>query len=290
MGDRSGVGGERDRTGGSEDHDGDPPWGSFPPGRLPGFFMGMSRAVPPWPVVKQLAYPLRRLARRQLEGPVDARLWGHRLRFHPTGNVSEGRLLFMPELWDRSERAILREHARPGTVFVDVGANFGAYTWWLLHLLGPDCAILALEPDPEMMARLRFNVRENGWDNVTLLACAAGDREGTAILRIDGRNRGENRLDGESSDQPGEEVAVRPLHALVRESGLSRIDILKIDIEGLEPRVLGAFFREADPSLWPKLLLTEWQGGPEYGELDRQLREAGYRDLKRTRLNRILTR
>ncbi len=271
--------------------EGDPPWGTHHPGVLPGLLVAVTRTIPGWPLVRQVAFPLRRLARRRMRGPVDARLWGLRLRFNPAGNVSEGRLLFMPHLWDRTEREVLRAHARPGAVFVDVGANFGGYTWWMLHLLGRDCTVLALEPDPELNARLRWNLLENGRDDVRVLACAAGDREGSASLRIDARNRGENRLQGEGGDDGGGvEVPVRPLAALVREAGLPRIDLMKIDIEGLEPRVLGAFLLDADPSLLPGLLLTEWQGGAGYDELDHQLRAAGYRELRRTRLNRILIR
>lgn len=269
-----------------------PPWGTFPAPPWPRFLMGLTRAIPGWPVVKQLAFPLRRLARRSLEGPVDAVLWGQRLRFHPHGNISEGRLLFMPENWDKRERRLLDRVLVPGTVFLDVGSNFGAYTWWVLSRLGRECTVVALEPDPELNARLHFNLATNGWDHVTVLPCAAGAEEGRAVLHIHGKNRGENTLlEVEGAVDAGSvEVPVRPLRAVVREQGLSRIDILKIDIEGLEPPVLRSFFADDPGPLAPTWIFCEWKDTPEHRGLEAFLLEQGYQLELRTKLNMVLRR
>lgn len=268
------------------------PWGALRPGAVPRVFTAAARAVPSVPVLKQLSFLFRRAARAGLDGPVDETLWGHRLRFIPRGNVSEGRLLFMPSSWDRAERRLIREFARPGAVMLDVGGNFGAYTWWLLSLLGRDATIVVLEPDPELNARLRFNLATNDWDNVRLLECAAGDREGMATLHLNTDNRGQNTLSG--SGQEGVtgsvEVPVKPLAQVAREEGLDRIDILKIDIEGLEPLVLQAFLDQAPEHLWPELLLFERQDRPDYRELEGRLAREGYRLLHETRLNLVLHR
>lgn len=273
-----------------------PPWGRW---RLAGsarLFTALARAVPAVPGIKQLAFPFRRLARRKLDGPVDARLWGHRLRFAPRGNISEGRLLFMPSSWDRRERALVARVARPGTVMVDVGANFGAYTWWLLHLLGKDCRVLALEPEPRLHRRLRFNLSTNGFDNVAVAAVAAGDREGRATLHIHGDNRGQNTLAApDAGHGPGAggqrvEVPVRPLADVVVEAGLERVDIMKVDIEGLEPPVLKRYFVDAPAPLWPRMLLCEFRDTEAYADLTRVLEERGYRLRARTSLNMILVR
>jgi FkbM family methyltransferase len=270
----------------------DQPWGSARPPLAARVLTAAARSVPPLPGVKQLAFLLRRLARSAMTGPVDAELWGHRLRFMARGNVSEGRLLFMPSSWDRPERALIRSFARPGTVFVDVGSNFGAYTWWMLHLLGPECSILALEPDPQLNARLRFNLETNRVENVTVLDAAAGTEETTATLHLNSDNRGQNSLldTGQVGATSQVQVQVRPLARIVEDAGLSRIDIMKVDIEGLEPAVLGAFLDEAPESLWPELLLFERQDRPDYAALEARLADLGYRCLNETRLNLVLHR
>lgn len=267
-----------------------PPWGRHRPGPAARFLTSATRSVPAWPLVKQLAFPLRRLARLFMPGPVDERLWGHRLRFHPHGNISERRLLFMPGKWDRTEREILARHARPGDVFLDVGSNFGGYTWWMLHLLGRECAVVALEPDPELNARLHFNLGTNGWDHVTVLPCAAGELDGTAVLHIHQTNRGENTLlpPGEVGAGPEVEVPLRTLATIVAETGLPRVDILKVDVEGCEGPVIRAFFARMDPALLPRVILCERKDTVEHAELERFILAQGYRVEARTRLNMIL--
>lgn len=273
-----------------------PPWGTHPLSGPARTLTRMARAVPGWPGVRQAAFLFRRMARSLLDGPVDHELWGHRLRFLPRGNISEGRLLFMPDRWDRRERAVIREHAGPGTVLVDVGCNFGAYTWWLLHLLGHDCTILALEPEPALHERLRFNLATNGWDNVTPVPVAAGAQAGTATLWLHGDNRGQNTLAAPDAGHAAEagggtvQVPVRPLAEVVAQAGLTRIDILKIDIEGLEPPVLQAFFHAAPEALWPRLLLSERQDAPDYDSLESFLADRGYGVILRTDLNMVLRR
>ena len=129
-----------------------------------------------------------------------------------------------------------------------------------------------------------------------VLATAAGDESGTATLHIHGDNRGQNTLaDPDAGHDPESgggavEVPVRPLAELVTEAGLDRVDILKIDIEGLEPRVLRGYFDDAPATLWPRLLLCEFRDTPAYQELDRLLAGRGYRTRVRTGLNRVLER
>jgi FkbM family methyltransferase len=237
-----------------------------------------------------MAFPIRRFALRSLDRPVDTTLWGHRLRFHPFDNISERRLLFTPGGWDRRERALLARILKPEAVFVDVGCNFGGYTWWVLSRLGKDCTVVALEPDPELHARLRFNLDTNRWDHVRTLSCAVGAEEGRATLHLHGTNRGENSLlERENGVESGAvDVQVRPLKALAEEEGLERIDILKVDIEGLESVVLRAFF-ESDPGpLRPSWIFCERKDTPEYHGLESFLAAEGYSVVLNTKLNMVL--
>lgn len=197
----------------------------------------------------------------------------------------------MPGNWDRRERALLAQHLCPGAVFVDVGCNFGGYTWWVLKQLGRDCKVVALEPDPELYARLRFNLDTNDWDHVRLFPYAAGGENGTASLRIHGRNRGENSLllvDGAEVETV--KVPLRTLASVLEEAGVEHVDALKMDIEGFEPPVLRSFFDEAHPSLWPGVLVCERKDTPEHDALEVFVRGKGYTVALRTGTNMVLVR
>jgi FkbM family methyltransferase len=270
-----------------------PPWGAYRGGRLFRLLLGAARRVPRTVGVRQLAFLLRRLARGVATDPVDVTHWGHRLRLRTRGNISEATFLFMPGRWDWRERRYLQAELRPGAILVDVGANAGGYVWWLLHLFGRDCTILAVEPEPGLHARLVFNLRTNGCDNVTVLRMAVGTEPGTGWLRLGTSNLGENRLVAAAEGTgagAGVAVPVRPLPELVAEATLPRVDALKIDVEGLEAAILADYFDRAPEALWPGILLVERQSTGEHGALLRRLAGLGYREELTTGLNVLLRR
>jgi len=263
-------------------------WGAYRGDGTTRLLIRACRSIPRVPLLKQLVFPLRKAARARLDGPVDHRLWGHRLRFRPKGNIAEGRLLFLPERWDPVERDALARHLRPGDTFVDVGANFGGYTWWVLSRLGRRIRVVAFEPDPELYQGLRFNLELNGFDNVAVLPLAAGTEVGTLELHVSLENRGENSLiRPEDGPFQSRTVAVRPLAALLEEQGVERVDALKIDIEGMEPEVLDRFLGEAPRTIWPRLLICERKDSDAHRALRDRLVAAGYRVVRTTRMNLV---
>jgi FkbM family methyltransferase len=250
-----------------------------------------SRVIPQRPLIKQLTFLLRRLARAATRDPVDVVQWGHRLRLLTRGNFSESTFLFMPDRWDRRERALLARELGPGAVVVDVGANAGGYIWWVLHLLGRDCTVLAVEAEPSLARRLEFNLATNGYANVRVECVAVGLTEGEAWLRLAAHNQGENTLvaDG-STESHAVPVRVRPLPELVEDAGLERIDALKVDVEGMDAAILQDFFERARPALRPRLLIMERNPGPEHERLMGWLAGAGYRQVVTSPLNVALMR
>ena len=86
--------------------------------------------------------------------PVDAEVWGLRLRLWPSGNLSEQRILLMPQFLDVAEREFMdREFRADGQCFLDVGANTGVYILWAASL-GLGVQIEAFEPDFQNFANV----------------------------------------------------------------------------------------------------------------------------------------
>ncbi len=180
------------------------PWGAHLPGGRGAFWLAVARAFPgsrPW---SRFALLARGAARRHLTGPVDAEVWGQRLRLFPDRSISAARILFLPRAWDRAERGVLAGWATPGTprtpgtpgfTFVDVGANVGGYAFWMLSRLGASGRVVAVEPNPDLCRQLRFNVRTNrAEDRVRVVEAAVGAERGTGTLLLGARNSGESRL------------------------------------------------------------------------------------------------
>jgi len=250
-----------------------------------GHTLGPSRAA------RHACSAIRRMVTAGLPGPFDVEPFpGQRARLYPGENLSDKRVFSGVQFWDRTERAALGRAARAAEEpvrFVDAGANAGLHTLAVrAEARGKALAALAVEPDPENLARLRFNIAASGADGeVRVVPVALSDRAGTARLAADHANRGEIAL----VETDGAEVATRPLLDLVREAGFPRIDALKIDVEGVEDKVLGHFLDHAPEALRPDLIVIEARRGAETPALARLL-AADYVIAQRTRMNAILER
>lgn len=250
----------------------------------------LCRVLPPNWIGKRLAFLLRRIALFLLAGrPVDTLVLGANMRLFPYQNVSERRILFTPQLFDSIERTEIAKRVRDDFVFVDVGANIGGYSLFVGMLAGARAKIVAIEPQPEILARLRFNIHASGLNTITTVDCAVSDVPGQATFFIDGENRGESGLRLTKHSEPTTiTVNVKTLLEILEEQELSHVDALKIDVEGLEEKILISFFKNASRAVWPKLLICE--NGRTRWETDLVdfLRGIGYRLSTTTRTNLVL--
>lgn len=274
--------------------DSERPWGAYLPKGvnrlLLGFCHGLTGRIKPF--YRLVIFFRRPIKYRHVE-PLDVTIWGLRMRLLPRGNLSEAKLLFSPQFFDPKELRWLTERMRAGATFVDVGANAGAYSFHMLSRFGRDIRIVAVEPDPEMRRRLAFNMATNGVDNMEVCPVALSDRQGRATLMLKEGQRGQNALAGGSAEiLPGRrelEVEVDTLLDLLRSRGVTRIDALKMDIEGHEPVVLGHFFEHAPRELLPAAVIVEVKAdtAPAIAEL---FQKNGYRRVGVTGLNWMFER
>ncbi|MFJ1846535.1 FkbM family methyltransferase [Streptomyces sp. NPDC088146] len=155
--------------------------------------------------------------------------------------------------WDFVEEEVagLRPLVRPGAVCLDIGAEYGLYTWSLSALAGPSGKVHSVEPLHGPAQWLRTAAAALGCDNVTVHRMALGERahEGTMslprrrLLPVHGRAY---LTDGASGPGPNVEFAtarpvttpVRTVDGLCHHMGLDRVDFIKADVEGAEAAVL----------------------------------------------------
>jgi FkbM family methyltransferase len=214
---------------------------------------------------------------------MDIERWGLKLRLLPQGNVSESRLLFTPGLFDKEERSYLKRFLNQGCTFFDIGANAGGYSFWVHSIFRNDCRIYAVEPDPELQAMLTFNIETNHAESITLIPMALSDTDGKGTLFLNKNNKGENRLIGatRSNQSDAINVPVSTLVSVIQSNDITKIDAMKIDIEGNEISVLGHFFAQAEKSLWPSIIIAEEIKSKNDNQLKDFLISQGYTpDLK----------
>ena len=259
-----------------------------------GFWQKFIWQICDWkPLPQKWRQKLRKRYARKVVGPFDITHDGMMFRLYPAENYCDRVLFGRDDLPERAEHEALLSVLEPGCEFVDIGANVGTYSIFVSRKLNGDCKVLAMEPHPRTYQKLVFNLQANGIATDTVLNVGVGPSRGKIDLWSDGgSNIGHTSMvkQGTANPKVRHEVAIVPLSELLAEHGLSRIDVLKIDIEGFEDQALAPFFDVADTSLFPKHILIEvahqslWQR-----DLMGMLDERGYVETFRTKENRLLS-
>jgi FkbM family methyltransferase len=137
---------------------------------------------------------------------------------------------------EHSELSLLRRIVRPHATVIDVGANLGFYTLELARLVGAGGVVHAFEPEPANYRLLSQAIGANGYDNVVAHEVAVSDRSGSTELFLSEIHQGDHRI------LPGPD---HRRHLTVRMTSVDeflpppvRVDVIKIDVQGAEGRVL----------------------------------------------------
>jgi FkbM family methyltransferase len=178
----------------------------------------------------------------------------------------------------------------PRQKVIDVGANIGMYTVLMAGLVGPSGKVTAYEPNPDILPYLSENVAVNWFnDRVDIRAAAASDISGRVPLYVAERFMGNSSLLAPDSsyfahvpmDTVREvEVDVEPLDDAVELP--DRVDLVKMDVEGAELRVMRGMTRllaerrvdRVAFEVYSERMGPDW---PEFGELLKAYASQGWR-------------
>jgi FkbM family methyltransferase len=276
-------------------------FGARAPGWLDNSVIAATSRLPDNWLGLRLAIALRRIVTTHLaeDSGLDVVRWGLRMRLHPRRNGCEKNALFTPQMYEPAERVELAAQiekakgAGRAFVFIDVGANVGLFSLFVASRAGPNAKILAIEPEPLNLERLRFNIAANPDIPIRVVPLALGEKKGLVALDVDDRDRGGTRtraltgMEGEELNPESHASLVDccTLLDLLRQEEISHIDALKIDVEGVEDRVLEPFFRDAPQTLWPNLIIIEDGRDSWRTDLFSVFSQCGYTIATRTKLN-----
>ncbi len=150
-----------------------------------------------------------------------------------------------------TEAAALDQLLPDGAICFDIGAEYGLYTLTFARRIGERGRVFSFEPLPGPHRFLSRVVRWLHATNVTVQRLALGDRIHDATLSLPRRRwlpvHGRAFVvDGADGTGPNAEFereervrsSVSTVDVTVEEAGLSRVDFIKIDVEGYEPAVL----------------------------------------------------
>ncbi|UYV39531.1 FkbM family methyltransferase [Rhodobacteraceae bacterium D3-12] len=237
---------------------------------------------------------IRRALRDSLP-PTKVSAMGVKFIVHPRDNFTEFRIweLGRPPEYEATEM-IAEMLEGQDAVIVDVGANAGAFGLPILKRAGKAARAILFEPNPVMLERLQVNVELNAFTNVRIFDCAVSDSEGTSAMFFPANgNLGQGRVEltyGDGAPDNAVEVALRPLPACLKSARVRRVDFLKVDVEGLEDKVIVPLL-DADEALWPKMIYFEIEHQDVWSlPLMERLEACGYVEIESFGKNRLMRR
>jgi FkbM family methyltransferase len=151
----------------------------------------------------------------------------------------QGYMFWNPSGYERHTLSVIKKYVKPGDTFLDLGANVGFFSLAAAKLVGDRGRVIAIEPDPENFAQLKRNVSLNQLSTVALVNKGVSDEPGRLRLarNLHGNRGAHTLLQVDDADEYAD-VDVDTIDAIVDSLALSRVDIIKIDIEGFEYRAL----------------------------------------------------
>lgn len=148
--------------------------------------------------------------------------------------------------YEKSTSEMLREHANPNAVFVDVGANLGIHSLGLARDIG--CDVAAFEPSPVTADCFDRSIAVNDLgDKVTAFRVALSDEEGTATFVEPPHHVGQASLESNTVPEHREggrfDVTITSLDKYAEfQNYLSTlgkpVGLIKMDVEGAEEKAL----------------------------------------------------
>lgn len=142
------------------------------------------------------------------------------------------------DAYDPENSALLRKILRPGDTFLDLGANVGWFTLLASSVVGPTGSVHAFEPQPTIADYLERTIALNSLQaGITLHRAGVWHEPGSMVLawHQDSENHAASHLLPAAAEQTaGSLVQLLTLDSLQ----LARCDVIKMDIEGAEPKAM----------------------------------------------------
>jgi len=172
----------------------------------------------------------------------------------PSADLSLVPYLLDYRCWEPHVSRYLTLNLRSADVFMDVGANLGYYTVLCAPLVK---RVIAFEPVCISHQYCKTNIALNNLSNVDLYKCGLWHGETNTRIRIDRSSMmGAFISSNDGSATEGESIRCVSLDDLIRrgELQLSRLNVVKMDIEGAEASALKGMLQTIE-QFRPKILM-----------------------------------
>ncbi len=164
---------------------------------------------------------LRKVVRKKISYQLDLSDW------------VEWNIFFKNEVEPRED---LFKKVKPGMLVFDIGANMGETSLNIAKQVGVTGRVFSFEPSPINFKKCLTNIslNENLKNRINLFNVALGEKEGVAFLQT----RDEHNLGMNAIGVTGIQIQMNTLDNIFFEEKIQHCDLIKMDVEGFELKVL----------------------------------------------------
>ncbi len=210
--------------------------------------LSSQKAAPLFDIEKLLTHPrveneayIRSLCESAFLGDETAlcRVLGRYKMFVDTSDQSLSPHLMLDGYWEMWLTEALARAIRPGMTVVDVGANLGYFTLLMADRVGEQGRVIAFEPNPPIVARLRRTLSLNGFaERTTVSDAALFDENGVEALLVspvgEPKNAHLTSIAGLSAGSNVHPLTTRRLDSFPE---VAKADVIKIDADTAEEKI-----------------------------------------------------
>ena len=171
---------------------------------------------------------------RRLETEVQ----GIKLWVDPASNF--GKRVLREGNYEADLTSVFGKLLQPGQTFVDVGANEGWFSMLAAKSVGVSGRVLACEPQERLWPVITKNIFLNSFANVQLLPFAVSEQPGEAVINLyPSVNTGSSNISTTKRRwETQQRIKLLPLTDLLTSLQGRDVDLMKVDVEGFEHKVL----------------------------------------------------
>jgi len=122
-----------------------------------------------------------------------------------------------------------------GEVVVDAGATIGTFTVLAAKSVGGEGLVIAIEPEKNNLENLKKNIKINGFNNVTIVPKGLWNRKDKKRFYLADSTVMHSLM--QKSDKSGK-IEVETLDNILEKLRMSKVDFIKMNIEGAEIQAL----------------------------------------------------
>jgi FkbM family methyltransferase len=182
--------------------------------------------------------------------------------------------------FEKGELEFVSQYLRPGNAVMDIGANIGLFSVVMGRTIGQTGVVIAFDPVPANITRLKSNLNENGISTDGVYELALGSTNGKMELKMSDDTAYASMHTVEHGLENGQiiQVNVKRLDDVWNERGRPMISFIKMDVEGAELEVIegsGEMIAQCHPTM-----LIEANTNQHLVKLNEMLQPYGYRHIQ----------